>query len=99
VDEQAYYPFQAEKEILETYADEIACRMFGLPTSILRKDDGEEKEEKYKQSRPEKVGANKEKWFVFFPFASSPAILVLTLSSITGATPPSACTTTASTAA
>jgi hypothetical protein len=53
--------------------------MFGLPTSILRKDDGEKKEEKYKQSRPEKVGANKEKWFVVFFPPSSPAILVLIL--------------------
>ncbi|GAA5912968.1 uncharacterized protein JCM6883_006273 [Sporobolomyces salmoneus] len=32
---KAYYPFEAEKEILETYGDEIACRMFGLPTSLL----------------------------------------------------------------
>jgi hypothetical protein len=34
---QAYYPFEAEKEILEMYGDEIARRMFGLPTTQSRR--------------------------------------------------------------
>jgi hypothetical protein len=41
--EQAYYPFAAEKEILERFGDEIACRMFGLPSSVLVPGAGEDK--------------------------------------------------------
>ncbi|GAA5868052.1 hypothetical protein JCM8547_000789 [Rhodosporidiobolus lusitaniae] len=56
---EAYYPFNAEKEILEQYGDEIACRMFGLPSSVLRKD---EDEVKFEPSKAAKGAADKEKW-------------------------------------
>jgi len=60
---KAYYPFEAEKEILEKYGDEIACRMFGLPTSILLE---QEQEQKQKHSNGETGSGNgvakKERW-------------------------------------
>ncbi|GAA5988472.1 hypothetical protein JCM11641_007161 [Rhodosporidiobolus odoratus] len=58
---KAYYPFAAEKEILETYGDEIACRMFGLPSSVLVGKNG--KKEKFENDRRrEDASASKEKW-------------------------------------
>ncbi|KAM0789841.1 hypothetical protein ACM66B_006688 [Microbotryomycetes sp. NB124-2] len=33
---KAYYPFEAEREILDKYGDEIAARMFGLPSHTTR---------------------------------------------------------------
>ncbi|GAA5881500.1 hypothetical protein JCM3774_000137 [Rhodotorula dairenensis] len=63
---KAYYPFEAEKEILEKYGDEIACRMFGLPSSLLVSNDpirdGDEQHEPSEPSPAPNVGAKKEKW-------------------------------------
>ncbi|GAA5833679.1 hypothetical protein JCM11251_003203 [Rhodosporidiobolus azoricus] len=63
---KAYYPFEAEKEILEQYGDEIACRMFGLPSSILvdEQDKGEKEGEKtkFEPSKAANTAAKKEKW-------------------------------------
>ncbi|GAA6013912.1 hypothetical protein JCM11491_000470 [Sporobolomyces phaffii] len=60
---KAYYPFEAEKEILATYGDEIACRMFGLPTSILRQDKEEKRDDenggRLSRESPSKLN---EKW-------------------------------------
>ncbi|GAA6009429.1 uncharacterized protein JCM10292_004289 [Rhodotorula paludigena] len=57
---QAYYPFCAEKEILEKYGDEIACRMFGLPSSVLvpEQDGAPDYEPTQAANKP----AKKEKW-------------------------------------
>ncbi|GEM11237.1 hypothetical protein Rt10032_c14g5254 [Rhodotorula toruloides] len=65
---RAYYPFAAEKEILETFGDEIACRMFGLPSSVLLGEDesgggkGEEGEKVFERTGAGNKPADKEKW-------------------------------------
>ncbi|BGP74099.1 hypothetical protein NBRC10513v2_007531 [Rhodotorula toruloides] len=65
---KAYYPFAAEKEILERFGDEIACRMFGLPSSVLLGDDGSsggkegEGEKVYERTGAGNKPADKEKW-------------------------------------
>ncbi|KWU42457.1 hypothetical protein RHOSPDRAFT_21167 [Rhodotorula sp. JG-1b] len=60
---KAYYPFEAEKEILEKYGDEIACRMFGLPSALLVPDDvAPGKDDQYEPSPASNRGAKKEKW-------------------------------------
>ncbi|GAA5982534.1 hypothetical protein JCM10908_006688 [Rhodotorula pacifica] len=60
---KAYYPFEAEKEILEKYGDEIACRMFGLPSSLLVPDGlPRHGDDQYEPSPASNVGAKKEKW-------------------------------------
>ncbi|GAA5944797.1 uncharacterized protein JCM15063_001669 [Sporobolomyces koalae] len=58
---KAYYPFEAEKEILERYGDEIACRMFGLPTSLLTNGD-EPSDEDESRRRSNGASLKKEKW-------------------------------------
>lgn len=101
-DGQAYYPFAAEKEILERFGDEIACRMFGLPSSVLLGDDGSgggedaEGEKVYERTGAGNKPADKEKWFVPLPLPSSHSLADARRDA--GATPRSACTTTASTA-
>ncbi|GAA5902514.1 hypothetical protein JCM6882_002772 [Rhodosporidiobolus microsporus] len=59
---KAYYPFEAEKEILETYGDEIACRMFGLPSSVLVGADDKEEKVDFEPTKAANTAANKEKW-------------------------------------
>ncbi|KAJ8291470.1 Ergothioneine biosynthesis protein 1 [Rhodotorula toruloides] len=65
---KAYYPFAAEKEILERFGDEIACRMFGLPSSVLLGDEGpsdgkdDEGEKVYERTGAGNKPADKEKW-------------------------------------
>ena len=62
---QAYYPFEAEKEILEKHGDEIACRMFGLPSSLLVADEqGDDRKAHHEPSGAGNTGADKEKWCV-----------------------------------
>ncbi|GAA5905979.1 hypothetical protein JCM5296_001307 [Sporobolomyces johnsonii] len=58
----AYYPFEAEKEILETYGDEIACRMFGLPSSVLDEEKADEGKEVFEATGSGNSAAKKEKW-------------------------------------
>ncbi|GAA6059119.1 hypothetical protein JCM10212_003866 [Sporobolomyces blumeae] len=58
---KAYYPFEAEKEILESYGDEIACRMFGLPTSLLRGETGDEGDEARRETSAG-LAADKGRW-------------------------------------
>ncbi|GAA6017455.1 hypothetical protein JCM10207_008231 [Rhodosporidiobolus poonsookiae] len=58
---KAYYPFEAEKEILETYGDEIACGMFGLPSSVLS-NAGKDGKQAYEPSKAANSAAKKEKW-------------------------------------
>ncbi|GAA5920253.1 hypothetical protein JCM1841_000446 [Sporobolomyces salmonicolor] len=59
---KAYYPFEAEKEILETYGDEIACRMFGLPSSALEEEQADEGNEVFEATGSGNSAAKKEKW-------------------------------------
>ncbi|BGP43762.1 hypothetical protein JCM10449v2_007819 [Rhodotorula kratochvilovae] len=60
---QAYYPFEAEKEILEKHGDEIACRMFGLPSSLLVADEqSDDRKAHHEPSGAGNTGADKEKW-------------------------------------
>ncbi|GAA5839849.1 hypothetical protein JCM9279_005185 [Rhodotorula babjevae] len=59
---KAYYPFEAEKEILEKYGDEIACRMFGLPSSLLVGNDHGDGKRYHEPSGAGNTGADKEKW-------------------------------------
>ncbi|GAA6042900.1 hypothetical protein JCM8097_002759 [Rhodosporidiobolus ruineniae] len=57
---KAYYPFNAEKELLQQHGDEIACRMFGLPSALLvGAGEKEKKSYDHHASNGDKV---KEKW-------------------------------------
>lgn len=96
---QAYYPFEAEKEILETYGDEIACRMFGLPSSLLVPEcDADKDDTKYERTPASNGLAKKERWYGSLPRERLLFNFVLTLFAQAGATQTSDCTTMESTA-
>ncbi|KAK4051527.1 hypothetical protein OIV83_002667 [Microbotryomycetes sp. JL201] len=62
---QAYYPFEAEREILDKHGDEIAARMFGLPTrtsSNQHTDGGSDHQHSNGDHLGPRTTAVKEKW-------------------------------------